>query len=96
MNSNMVKPKKFDHLHLVYHFTIPLKPVASKSALTGIFHFCIKNVTMWYLQLTVFKYWLNHLIIAFKKRRKSKDDHLSLVLSAAHVTQDAIIFAINK
>ena len=25
MNSNMVKPEKFDHLHLVYHFTIPLK-----------------------------------------------------------------------
>ena len=24
MNSNMVKPEKFDHLHLVYHFTIPL------------------------------------------------------------------------
>ena len=21
----MVKPEKFDHLHLVYHFTIPLK-----------------------------------------------------------------------
>ena len=25
MNSNMVKPEKFGHLHLVYHFTIPLK-----------------------------------------------------------------------
>ena len=25
MNSNIVKPKKFGHLHLVYHFTIPLK-----------------------------------------------------------------------
>ena len=24
MNSNMVKPEKFDHLHLVYNFTIPL------------------------------------------------------------------------
>ena len=23
MNSNMVKPEKFDHLHLVYHFTVP-------------------------------------------------------------------------
>ena len=22
--SNMVKPEKFDHLHLVYHFTVPL------------------------------------------------------------------------
>ena len=25
MNSNMVKPEKFDHLHLVYHFTVPLR-----------------------------------------------------------------------
>ena len=25
MNSNMVKPETFGHLHLVYHFTIPLK-----------------------------------------------------------------------
>ena len=25
MNSDMVKPEKFDHLHLVYHFTIPLQ-----------------------------------------------------------------------
>ena len=24
MNSNMVKPEKFGHLHLVYHFTVPL------------------------------------------------------------------------
>ena len=24
MNSDMVKPKIFGHLHLVYHFTIPL------------------------------------------------------------------------
>ena len=24
MNSNMVKPEKFGHLYLVYHFTIPL------------------------------------------------------------------------
>ena len=29
MNSNMVKPEKFDYLHLVYHFTIPLKLVSS-------------------------------------------------------------------
>ena len=29
MNSNMVKPEKFDHLHLVYHFTVPLTPVMS-------------------------------------------------------------------
>ena len=24
VNSNMVKPEKFQHLHLVYHFTVPL------------------------------------------------------------------------
>ena len=24
MNSNMVKPEKFDHLNLVYHFPIPV------------------------------------------------------------------------
>ena len=24
VNSNMIKPEKFDHFHLVYHFTIPL------------------------------------------------------------------------
>ena len=25
MHSNMVKPEKIDHLHIVYHFTVPLK-----------------------------------------------------------------------
>ena len=25
MNSSMVKPEKFDHLQLVYHFTVALK-----------------------------------------------------------------------
>ena len=25
MNSNVVKSEKFDHLHLVDHFTVPLK-----------------------------------------------------------------------
>ena len=25
VNSNMVKPEKFYHLHLIYHFTVPLK-----------------------------------------------------------------------
>ena len=24
MNSNIIKPEKFDNLHLVYHFTVPL------------------------------------------------------------------------
>ena len=25
MNSDMVRPEKFGHLHLVYHFTVPLR-----------------------------------------------------------------------
>ena len=25
VNSNMVKPERFDLLHLVYHFTVPLR-----------------------------------------------------------------------
>ena len=25
MNSDMVKPEKLDHRHLVYHFTVPLR-----------------------------------------------------------------------
>ena len=25
MNSNMVKTEQFDHLHLIYHFSVPLK-----------------------------------------------------------------------
>ena len=29
VNSNMVKPKKFDHLHSVYPFTVPLKSFIS-------------------------------------------------------------------
>ena len=28
MNSDMVKPEKFGHLHLVYHFTVPLNVFA--------------------------------------------------------------------
>ena len=31
MNSSMVKPEKFGHLHLVYHFTVPLNILLSKS-----------------------------------------------------------------
>ena len=29
MNSNMVKPEKFAHLHLVYHFTVLLSKIPS-------------------------------------------------------------------
>ena len=31
MDSNMVKHEKFGHLHLVYHFTIPLNVFCCKS-----------------------------------------------------------------
>ena len=27
MNSDMVKPEKFGHLHLVYHFAVPLRQI---------------------------------------------------------------------
>ena len=27
VNSNMVKPEKFDHLHLAYHFTVSLRSI---------------------------------------------------------------------
>ena len=33
MNSNMVKPEKFDHLLLVYHFTVSLSPSATREAI---------------------------------------------------------------
>ena len=31
MNSNMVKPEKFEHLHLVYHFTLTLNEIHKPS-----------------------------------------------------------------
>ena len=30
MNLDMVKPEKSDHLHLVYHFTVPLRTHSKK------------------------------------------------------------------
>ena len=30
VNSNMVKPEKFDYFHLVYHFTVPLREASKK------------------------------------------------------------------
>ena len=32
MNSDMVKPERFGHLHLVYHFTVPLSRMATREA----------------------------------------------------------------
>ena len=39
INSNMVKPEKFDHLHFVYHFIVPLNSFSN-------FNFVYK---FWYL-----------------------------------------------
>ena len=33
MNSNMVKPDKFDHLHLVYHFTVSFKRIKDRNCI---------------------------------------------------------------
>ena len=39
MNSNMVKSEKFDHLRLVYHFTVNLKndKILKKTVKIGLF-----------------------------------------------------------
>ena len=37
MNSNMVKPEKLDHLHLVYHFTVPLNNDLKKTLTSWLF-----------------------------------------------------------
>ena len=34
MNSNLVKPEKFGHLHLVYHFTIPFNKFVARHICT--------------------------------------------------------------
>ena len=34
MNSDMVKPENFDHLDLVYHFTVPLTIMSKKVTLS--------------------------------------------------------------
>ena len=35
MNSDMVKPEKFRYLHLVYHFTVPLKSLVVSASDTA-------------------------------------------------------------
>ena len=40
MNSNMVKPEKFGHLHLVYHLTVPLNWVVNQSCPDIAFDVC--------------------------------------------------------
>ena len=42
MNSDMVKPEKFGHLHLVYHFTIPLSNVNNSTC----FIWPVKNLAL--------------------------------------------------
>ena len=40
MNSNIIKPEKFDHLDLVYHFTVPLRIIL-------MFYNSIQKVVKW-------------------------------------------------
>ena len=49
MNSSMVKPEKFDHLQLVYHFTVALKVTSATKvffALNEFFYLWGKNVSL--------------------------------------------------
>ena len=45
MNSDMIKPKKLGHLHLVYHFTVPLSKEHDFTAVTAEQHrqSCIRD-----------------------------------------------------
>ena len=45
MNSDIVKPEKFGHLHLVDHFTVPLMIIDMAKALhfQCFFHGCLKG-----------------------------------------------------
>ena len=55
MNSNMVKPETFDHLHLVYNFTVALKlqRVARKH-----FQFSINIFVVSYRYLRFWESWV--------------------------------------
>ena len=45
MDSNMVKPEKFDHLYIVYYFTAPLKDILkSLKAIFQSFFQCDENI----------------------------------------------------
>ena len=49
----MVKPEKFGHLHLVYHFTVPL---STFFLLKSVFIFCNVNpLVMWVVETILWK-----------------------------------------
>ena len=53
MNSNMVKPEKIGHLHLVYHFTVPL---STFFFLKSILIFCnVHPLVMWVAETILLK-----------------------------------------
>ena len=52
MNSNMVKSEKFDHFHLVYQFTVPLR---SYSLYTQ-FMLILILIEVQHLQIVVFSF----------------------------------------
>ena len=55
MNSNMVKPEKFDNLHLVYHFTVRSKAVFHKFTCSILEYIASNEITLTSLDLTIFK-----------------------------------------
>ena len=63
MNSNMIKPEKFDHLHLVYYITVPLKNQTArtynKKSDTWVFPF--NNI------INMFQYYLLYLFYQMTK-----------------------------
>ena len=52
----MVKPEKFDHFHLVFHFTVPLKPFISLTYLFSFFCFFsnLSSILCNVIQLTTY------------------------------------------
>ena len=52
MNSNMVKREKFDHFHVVYHFTVPLI-ISNLIAISDI------PATFWHLYIC-HTTWMHH------------------------------------
>ena len=65
MNSNMVKPKKFDHLHVVCYFTVPLSHLAAREA-TRIYQFINNNKASFHL-------WLEGNLVKHQKLSKYYD-----------------------
>ena len=69
MNSNMVKPEKFDHLHLVYHFTVPLNLLSSFEKLESLHKVdnSVINITFLYTRSNIRHFYKPLLKLPFKK-----------------------------